>query len=413
MRMHAMLRRISAIGLLLVLSVGMTRANAADAVDAALFLDFNDQAWNTACNAASQCANSGSAGAPFMIPAIKNVPNAAPEAYVGASFSYNLTGGTALRFSEAAHADICLIGSTVTWGPRFLMEARVRRTTGTFSGLTLVRDNPSGTKINWYVNSSQKLVLELNKGATAGQIVATSNDAVFPDAQWVSLQVAVDLTKKTLAEAVRFSRNGTPLPLAASNTYTGTMAAGTGTIAVSALELLDRMSAFDLMCDAVRVVPNASPELCAAPEWYAGEVYSEIGAGASVAILIHPGVVLRKLANRPVDFVDGKPRSGVVLDYINDGDLKPFMGMYEINVALDSQEFHGDVTVDIGIKRPIDAAYKKIGEVRFAAGEAPAGGGIWAARHYWNCRAIGYEWTAADAVPYTADAPVKVRFTAR
>lgn len=375
-----------------------------------LLMDFNDQRWNSACNAATQFANTGTVGGSTMTLAVSSAVAGGEQDFSGTSFAWNQTGGTALSMDMSAHPDVCLIGAQVTWGQRFLLEARVRRTTGSFSGLSLVRDMPSGTRLHWYINSSQRMVLEVNKGDATGKLIVTGANAVFPDAQWVNLAVMVDLTATTLGDAVKFFRNGALLTPVTTGTFTGTMTTGSGQVPPCELMMLDRLSAFDLMCDFIRITPDASAEMLVSPEWYAGEVYDELEPGASAAILVYPQLAFRKVGNRPsdFDFVAGALRPGMTARYLQANAVQAFHGVYEINFAIDVTAFAGSMTVDVLLRRPEDETFKKIAEVPYVPDEM--GGALWMKTLYWNSRRSGYEWTAAEAQPYTADGAVRVRF---
>lgn len=373
--------------------------------------DFNDQAWDTAANAASTFTNSGTVGGTY------HLMGGPAGVYSGVTFGYNDGGGTALCFSNGANSSIYLEGPTVQWGQKFTMETRLKWGGSITGALDLVTDMDSVTGISpvrWRIETNGVMALILNDG----QLMAKTVSPVLQKDAWMAYQVVVDLTQTSMVDSVKMYTNGAPLELAPAgngSVYGGQLASGTATVTSSTfpLVLLKRSATFPLEVDFIRV--NAyQPVAGNVSDFYGGEVYSEIASNASISIMIRPPDVLKRVCNPITDFNSAHtaPNSGKTVVY----DTHPnppsvFHGVFEIKCALESQAFDaGAIYVDIFLKKPEDGVFKKIGTV--AAPTKPTNS-TWWVKYYWDSRTAAYDWTSSDAMPYRTTGDVQLKFEVR
>lgn len=370
------------------------------------------EVWNTPVTLATSFPLSGSyEGLDPLLPTRASGGQLTTDDLNGVRFVYNQTGGTALLIPDTAQQDLILQGPYVSWGNRFILESRVKRSGENFQGLSIISDNLLGTRVHWYLDAMQKLHLVLNEGDAAGELHAVSTESVFPVDVWTNVQVVVDLSQTTLDGCVQLYANGAPLTIdEAASSCTGAFTNGTVTLLPTATEFLARTGAYALECDFVRIILDPDLAEFTADDFYAGEVFGELSPDSSLAILIHPPSLLKRVCNAPSDFVSGLPKSAATsIVYDNfPAEKNVFHGIFEINYALDINAFKGALTVDILIKKPEDADFKKIGEMNLSGNEATDG--VWMQRYYWNSRVASFDWTNDDAQAYRTEQPISFRF---
>jgi hypothetical protein len=372
-------------------------------VDAVVALDFNDQAWNTKATASTLFANSG---------------NFAEKTYAFAGampadvlFNYNTTGGTALQFSQAAPDALHIQGPRMHWRDSFVLQARVQRGEGE-GAIDLVLDEVGTTTLRWLVEADGKVSLTLANG----DLVATTATPVVTVGEWVNLQAVVDLSKTGIENVVTLYKDGVAQALDPASTLGGSLIEENASVPVSgvATKLLQRSDNIAISVDFIRMMTDVSAPTYDPANFYAGEVDPNIDPNASASILLNPSRVFKRVVNHPDDFSDnGTLKAGKTVVYdTHPNPVQVFHGLFEIEYALETADFNGELIVDILVKKPEDAVFKKIGEMSPTANPGQ-GNGTWVQKFYWNSRKAAYDWTEGDAQPYRTTENVQLKFKVR
>ena len=151
--------------------------------DMTYLYEFNDQEWNSQANVLTRFGNAGFGD---LTPYLLDSSDGSPDTD-GVTFSYNGTGGTSLVFDESADTDLFILGPTLHYGSKFVLEARLR--IGAAGAVDLLVDEAAGvSKLHWYVGANGLMRLDIGETFSA----VSEGLALAPNT-WTRLQVAVDL----------------------------------------------------------------------------------------------------------------------------------------------------------------------------------------------------------------------------
>lgn len=332
-------------------------------------------------------------------------------AYLG---SYN---DIALVYSTAALTETKITGISInTWGQKFVLEAKIWKGNEA-DGNTVLLQSADGTTIKWYIDSDNKLHLDLNNGTNSAAI--NSFDAVLTDGAWTEIYTVVDLSQTTYETAFKFytRADGSSSPVTPVTIANGTTALPAMTLnpANKQIELILKDAEFTLKTDFIKITADASFTTAYDANSFEGLVESAnasyVAPNSSSSITVNPAQTIRRVSNPGSDIkttCDGL--NGTV---VYDSASNVFYGVFEISVTLKASDIQGPVTVNYYINKPGETTWKKIGKVDVTMGATDQ-----IVKFYWNSRVpysqadtyTGPAWSEADTGAYRSSGPVRFKF---
>ncbi|OGV33633.1 MAG: hypothetical protein A2020_11105 [Lentisphaerae bacterium GWF2_45_14] len=158
--------------------------------------NFNDETIG-ACDGTA--TDSGSSSTPNNA-TMSNYTNATWD-YLGGYNCLGLTLGTTVNMDAKMTT-----ASAVSWGSKFVLEARIWKGTEETPGQIDLIKTADGTTLKWYIDSDGKMHLELNDGNSHTANVVSTNSVISADI-WTTVCAMVDLTQETYRMAVKFYVN--------------------------------------------------------------------------------------------------------------------------------------------------------------------------------------------------------------